>query len=214
MSEAVEADPDKAKRTPEDAAGLKLFATLAASYTVSHAGRGKPSEVRACRTRSIALDRVVVEAAETLAVGTPLYLNIAGLGVCSGRVSRQLENGFVVDIDVTPAQVAKLAPKLRWLKRYYAKDARDTRKHGRQLVPPQVVAVVRKDGPPLAATLYDISSSGLAVRSPENPPVIGTPVTIGPIAATVVRHFSGGFAVQFDESQDIALLKAQLFPKR
>jgi hypothetical protein len=54
-----------------------------------------------------------------------------------------------------------------------------------------------------------MSISGAAV-SADISPAIGTPLAVGKIVGRVVRHFVGGFAVQFVELQDLETLEQRI----
>ncbi|MCD7058613.1 PilZ domain-containing protein [Pelagibacterium xiamenense] len=186
---------------------LRVFATLSASYTVAGAG----SEVHRCRTRSIALDRIVIEAEGAPPQNAKVFLNIPGLGICSGQVSKTMPNGFVVAIALDTRAVAKLMPRLGWLKRFLARDTDNRRAHPRHLMPPYPVTLRGDDGFHAEATLYDLSCSGLAVMTDAQPD-LGARLTLGGISGTVVRYFEGGLAICFDAPRPLEDLRERLFP--
>jgi hypothetical protein len=54
------------------------------------------------------------------------------------------------------------------------------------------------DGRQYPAALVDLSVQGAALNVGVSPP-IGSSVTIGQIAARVIRHFATGIAIEFDD---------------
>lgn len=193
--------------------GLRVFATLAASYSIARKQNDDaPAKVHPCRTRSIALDRMVIEADILPEKGDSVYLNIPGLGLCSGRVNKLLSNGFVAAITLSPDKINELMPRLDWLKRYYKRDAHNNRRHPRHLTPPYQIKLKTPDGESIV-TVYDLSCSGVALLT-DLRPAIGSRLAIAGYDGVVARHFDGGVGVAFDESHPLDKLKASLRPGR
>lgn len=193
--------------------GLRVFATLAASYSVARKqADDAPARVHACRTRSIALDRMVIEAEILPEQGDSVYLNIPGLGLCSGRVSKVLPNGFVTAITLSPDKINELMPRLDWLKRYYKRDAHNNRRHPRHLTPPYQIRLTTPDGE-TQVTVHDLSCSGVALLT-DLRPAIGSKLDFAGYGGTVARHFDGGVGIAFDEPHSLEELKASLRPAR
>ncbi|MCD7058612.1 hypothetical protein [Pelagibacterium xiamenense] len=192
---------------------LRVFVTLPASYTVAGSrAEGEPVAVHRCRTRSIALDRIVIEADTAPPEDTKIHLNVPGLGIYAGQVQKRIATGFVVNITFDAAAVAKLTPRLGWLKRYLARQIDNRRTHARHRLPPYPVQLCADDGTEIPATLYDLSSSGLAVLTDARP-AIGERFTLGGITGTVARLFEGGLALFIDPPRQLDELREQLLPQ-
>jgi hypothetical protein len=199
---------------PERNEGLRLFATLSATYTtLSVGGGGQPRAAHPCRTRSIAIDRSVVEATTLPRLGDKVCLNVSGVGLVTGQVQRLLPGGFVLANEITRGQVAKLEPKLRWLKQYFAHTVDNRRSNERHLAPPYEVTLMAADGTAITAHLHDLSASGLGFMSTQLP-TLGQTLSIGDLTGSVARHFEGGFALRLDGQYDAATLKAKLRPAK
>lgn len=195
----------KSSTAPE--ANLRVFVTLPASYTLARAADGPV--LHRCRTRSIALDRIVIEASDVPALDSKVHLNIPGIDVFSGRVSKTFGTGFVVAIALEPAAIAKLMPRLGWLKRYLSRQISNNREHPRYLLPPHTVQIRTEDGSQGLATLQDMSRSGLAIVTAVHAPV-GTRVTLGGLSGTVARLFDGGLALAIEPPRPVEEIRDHL----
>lgn len=194
-------------------AALRLFATLPASYTLAGPSPdGRPPAITRCQTRTIALDQIVLAGDDGPAPGTRVHVKIPGLGVASGQVARQLDGGFSIALDRDPAAIAKLTPRLRWLKDYFARAASNNRSHPRHLTPPEKV-VVEADGMDVAtATLFDLSAAGVGIHT-DLALETGTRVTVGGLPGTVMRRFEGGLGIQFDTVHGLEDVRNRLLPR-
>ncbi|WP_404400615.1 PilZ domain-containing protein [Pelagibacterium halotolerans] len=198
-------------RTGED---LRVFATLPACYTIAGTGLDDGrATVYPCRTRAIALDRIVIEAEAAPPQDAIIYLNISGLGVCRARVSKILSNGFVAAISLDAEVIAKLVPRLDWLKRHLAGTADDRRDHRRFPTPRYAVRLAGEGGLAAEATTQDLSRSGLAVLT-DALPAIGAHLTLGGMPGEVVRLFEGGLAVRFDTPHPLGEVREQLLRQK
>ncbi len=125
------------------------------------------------------------------------------LGRIEGRVARQMPGGFALHMNLPEVKREKLANQLTWLANRSALGLAEDRRHER-VAPRRTEAVLTLvSGRTLQVRLIDVSLSGAAVAAELGPPV-GTPVTLGRRAGQVVRHFNGGFAVEFDRLIPIA----------
>ena len=95
----------------------------------------------------------------------------------------------------------RLAEKIEWLGKHKDHDAADHRADQR-VVPAQPNSrMVLPDGRSEACVVLDVSASGAGI-SADTLPDIGTVLAIGAVVGRVVRHFDGGFGVQFISRQD------------
>ena len=118
------------------------------------------------------------------------------VGRLEGVVTRQLENGFAMNIAATPRKRDKLAAQLTWLANRELLGSIDDRRHGR--VPPRNAAgrLTLPNGNNISVRVIDVSQSGCAIATDQRPG-IGTQVTIGKTAGRVVRHLEDGFAIEY-----------------
>ena len=90
-------------------------------------GRGTKVCAFACRVRSISAWSAVLIAPVNGGVGEVIKLNFADLGILVGRISRVVDWGFAVDLIATDEARARLATRLRWLKRRTTQNVPDLR---------------------------------------------------------------------------------------
>ena len=103
----------------------------------------------------------------------------------------------------------KLAATLAWLGDRGEARISEERRFRRVVPKNPFSSLTFADGTFLPCRLLNISLSGAAVAT-DVEAAIGTPVRLGPIEATVVRHFEGGLAVDFAKLQTDEWLQTQL----
>lgn len=130
------------------------------------------------------------------AIGERVVVYIDHIGRVEGRVARLFEGGFALTFDGTDRKRDKLASKLTWLANRYHLNLAEDRRHER-ITPSQSVARVSlPDGRNFSAAIIDLSLSGASLGIEYKPP-IGSPLKLGNIRSTVVRHTEDGIAVEF-----------------
>jgi hypothetical protein len=140
-------------------------------------------------------------------VGERVIVYLDHIGRLEGDIVRHSQDGFAMTISATPRKREKIAAQLTWLaNRNLLDPAEDRLDRG---VPANTsTALTLPDGTGHAVHIIDISPSGAALLSAITP-AVGTLVIVGRTTATIVRHFNGGFAVQFGEQlppQDFNLI--------
>lgn len=169
-------------------------------------------QVFACRARSVSSHEAVMNAPVSGAPGDVLSVTLQGLGLLHGRISRVLDGGFAVAFDCSDEERTTLAARIDWLKRRALKAVSDRRAHKRVLPRETRAELVLGDGGRISCFIIDMSQSGVAVSADVLPP-LGSPAGVGAVPGRVVRHITGGFAVQFAELQQIGQLEALLTQK-
>jgi len=94
-----------------------------------------------------------------------------------------------------------LIDKIEWVEKHKNHDVSDKRANERFVPTNPYSRMILADGSCEDCLVLDISVSGAAV-SANTVPNIGTLLAIGTVIGRVVRHFEGGFAVQFIQPQD------------
>jgi hypothetical protein len=156
-----------------------------------------------CQTLNMSPGGVAVLAPVKGRPGERVVMYIEHLGRLEGQVARVFDLGFAVMLSATKRKQDKLADQLTWLANRHDLGLPEDRRHDR-IVPRQTGTIMRlADGREVGVRIIDISLSGTAISSAVVPP-LGTPVTIGRQACKVVRHFEGGFAVEFLRALNIA----------
>ncbi|MCC6737106.1 MAG: PilZ domain-containing protein [Bauldia sp.] len=118
------------------------------------------------------------------------------VGRIEGKVARIYDGGFAMSIVSTPRKKDKLAAKLTWLANRYHLNLAEDRRHERILPSVAVARVFLPDGRDYAARIFDLSLSGASLGLEARPP-IGSPLRVGVIRSTVVRHADDGIAIEF-----------------
>ena len=129
-------------------------------------------------------------------MGERVVIYLEHLGRVEGKISRQFQNGFAIQLLATRRKMDKLASALTWLANRHELGLPEDRRHERVL-PRQTGAILQlPDGREIGVRIIDVSLSGAALSCTDQPP-LDTRVTIGGTPAKVVRHFEGGVAVEF-----------------
>lgn len=172
----------------------------AGSYTLGHwyDPQGRPRSF-ACRTTRVSPFRMLIDAPVTGKIGDRLRSYFRDFGTFDGEISDTVHGGFLLELDMTRAERARLAEKLVWLEKKQGDPGiRDARQDTRYVPTSPHSALTLPDGRSIACFVIDVSLSGAAVSS-EYQPEIGTPLAVGSCLGRVIRLLPDGFAVRFAE---------------
>ena len=153
----------------------------------------------ACRTTSLSPTSITLAAPELGQVGQGVTLLLEHVGLLKGVVARRITGGFQMHVVGTARDRDKLAAKIGWLKKHRLRKTVDRREAPRKLPRVPSAHFYLEDGTEHACFLIDISRSG-AGASAYMRPEIGTSITLGNVAAIVVRHMETGFGVAFRDN--------------
>ena len=157
----------------------------------------------ACRTTRVSPFRMLVEVPIVGRVGERVTSYFREFGEVEGVISEPMQGGFLVDMEMTPANRARLAEQLAWLERKLKDSSiQDARDDARMIPPASHSVLILADGSVHGCFIIDISSAGAGISAEIQPP-IGTPLAIGACVGRVIRVFETGFAVKFLERQDL-----------
>lgn len=118
------------------------------------------------------------------------------IGRIEGVVARHIDGGFAMTISATLRKRDKLASQLTWLANRHNLNLQEDRRHQR-ITPSNPFAEARlPDGRQFRCRIIDLSLSGAAITLDVRPP-IGSPLLLGAIRSTVVRHFEEGVGIEF-----------------
>jgi hypothetical protein len=154
----------------------------------------------ACRAVNISQSSMMLATPVVGPVGERVIAYFEEFGKIHGPITRVLEHGFVMKIAASRDERARLLRRLIWLEQNKNYDAPDVRGHKRIIPEDPLSTIIFPDGSMLGCFVIDISASGAAV-SADIVPEVGTPLAIGKVTGSVVRHFEEGFAVQFKHLQ-------------
>lgn len=181
---------------------VRIIVNIAGRFSLSSRLNARDDRrVFACRAVNLSPQAVALA---TVIIGEPgdrVTAHIDHLGKLQGTLMRVLERGFVMNISATDAErerfdrqdrVGGEAQEPRRERQARQRAVRADQSHSRMIL---------ADGSCEDCLVLDISVSGAAV-SANTVPNIGTLLAIGTVIGRVVRHFEGGFAVQFIQPQD------------
>ena len=129
-------------------------------------------------------------------LGERVVAYIDHIGRIEGTVIRRFDGGFAISVNATLRKKDKIAAKLTWLANRHELKLPEDRRHERITPEVPIAKVVLPDGRELNCPILDLSLSGIALASDARP-LVGSPVKVGSLRASVVRHFDDGFAVEF-----------------
>jgi hypothetical protein len=153
----------------------------------------------ACRTTRVSPFRMLLEVPVAGRVGDRLTSYFREFGKFDGHISDTVHGGFLLELEMTRAERARLAEKLVWLeKRQKDPSICDARRDARFVPNSPHSALTLADGSIVPCFVIDASMSGAAV-SAELQPAIGTALAVGTCVGRVVRQFPEGFAIKFAE---------------
>ncbi|WP_315721176.1 MULTISPECIES: PilZ domain-containing protein [unclassified Bradyrhizobium] len=151
----------------------------------------------ACRTTRVSPFRALLDVPVVGKVGDRLTSYFRDFGKFEGEISDTVHGGFLLELEMTRAERAKLAEKLVWLeKKQKDPTLRDSRRDARFVPNSPHSELTLADGSCIPCLVIDASMSGAAVSAAVQPE-IGTPLAVGSCIGRVVRHFPDGFAVRF-----------------
>lgn len=159
--------------------------------------------------RSVSTTRAVVTADFAVRRGERMVLRFDEVGVRRGVVERSLKEGFIVSFTDVEEPGEGVDARIEWLNKKTRGRAEERRGHKRVIPKTAEAMLILGAENTRDCRVKDMSASGAAILSAEQPG-IGTLLAVGAVPGRVVRHFDGGFGVQFLELQDLSELEALL----
>ena len=153
---------------------------------------GKP-RILECKVVNFTSDHLTVAAPVKGSIGDTVSIYFALLGKFEGPILRTLPTGFTMRIVATYEERVLLQTKLAW---YQNAAQRELRRHARLIPIRPDSTLLTGDGQVHRCEVLDYSVSGAGIRADVTPDV-GAMVTLGWINGRVVRHFRGGFGIEF-----------------
>jgi hypothetical protein len=174
------------------------------------AAAGQLAQVFACRARSISSRVAVLQAPVSGRAGEDVVFRFDDLGILRGTVARRTAHGFVADLVIGEKEQLALLARLAWLKKRGQQPTADRRRNKRWLPRVPRSELQLDDGRKAECFIIDVSATGLAISADVGDLKAGSSLTVGTLAAKVVRRLEVGFAVEFNTVQDPALLEPLL----
>lgn len=141
-------------------------------------------------------------------IGERVIVYLDDIGRIEGPIKEIIDGGFVVELIASPRKRDKLAAQLTWLANKDVLDLPEDRSDKRLVPDNRHSAIILDDGRRYNCKIMDISLSGAAIEIAVRP-AMGTPVTLGRMRATVVRHFQDGIGVEFTAAQEMLTVVQQ-----
>lgn len=129
------------------------------------------------------------------------------IGEIGGTIVRLRPNGFDVQIVADDAARKRLSDKIKWVEKHNRNQVADQRAQGRFVPEDPFSTLIMPDGALLSCFVIDLSAKGAAI-SAHLTPEIGGMLVLGEILSRVVRHFPGGFALEFITEPELETLEA------
>lgn len=129
-------------------------------------------------------------------LGERVVAYVDHIGRIEGNITRLYDGGFAMTINSTPRKKDKMAAKLTWLANRFHLNLAEDRRHERITPSNPLARVVLPDGREFTARILDLSFSGAGLAMEYKPP-IGSPLRLGAIRGTVIRHAEDGIAIEF-----------------
>lgn len=167
----------------------------------------------ACRLVNLSSKAIALATPVNGPLGERVILHVDQLGKIQGMIIRVLDRGFVIGVVAKQEERARLLDKIAWLDKHINYETPDVRKNKRIVPRYPYSTLILANGSVLTCFVIDMSVSGVAV-SADIIPEIGMPLGVGRVVGRVVRHFAGGFAVQFIEPQPFEDLEERILDKR
>jgi hypothetical protein len=149
-----------------------------------------------CQTRNMSPGGLALFAPTHGELGERVVVYLDQLGRIEGHITRKLDNGFAMALNVPVSKRDKIADQLTWLINRAALGMPEDRRHERETVGNRRAILRLSTGREFSSRIIDISLSGIAIQEKEQLP-IGTRLVVGKTPGRVVRHFEGGFAIEF-----------------
>ncbi|MHC5233741.1 PilZ domain-containing protein [Brucella sp. LJL56] len=128
--------------------------------------------------------------------GERIIAYIDHVGRIEGIANEVTSEGFHILLSTSEQKKDKLSAQLTWLANKHELALPEDRRHERVVPHKTQHNITFADGNQRLCRIADLSLSGAAIES-EFKPAIKSGIMLGPIRGTVVRHFQGGFAVEF-----------------
>jgi len=162
-----------------------------------------------CQTQNMSPGSLALTTPVIGRVGERVVAYIDHIGRVEGTITRAYDGGFAMTIIATLRKKDKLAAKLTWLANRHELNLPEDRRHDRATPNITSVTISLPDGREYRAKVLDMSLSGAALGVEVKPP-IGSPVMVGRLRASVVRHAEEGIAIEFATLQTASSLEQNL----
>ncbi len=194
LMEAQVSSPEFGRARPQKFLDGERFRTVPLSLSGRFMRSSKneyPCKLNEASVQHMRLDSPVLVTPDEKIV---VYLD--HLGGLEGEVTKPVNGGFHLRLNITTRKREKLAAQLTWLINRAELSGLEARRHDRVSIANKTIALRFADGQAVECTLLDISLSGASLETSVKP-AIGTEVLVGKQNAIVRRHHEQGIGVEF-----------------
>lgn len=138
-------------------------------------------------------------------VGDRVVAYISEIGRLEGDIVRTFDDGFAIELRITPFKREKLLRTLCTLDQSAEAEETAARRHHRFVPQKRGSDFTLPDGRSYPCEVIDMSLSGASIRVGVVPG-IGTTVYLGKMRGTVARHHREGVAIEFTDMPDLGTL--------
>lgn len=160
-----------------------------------------------CRAVYLSPDEIGLAGPVSGKIGERVIAHVDHLGKLEGPITRLIKGGFMMSVTANREKRGELVAKIEWLENFKNHDTPNRRAASR-IVPANAYSrLTFADGSVETCLVRDFSVTGAAI-SADTLPAIKSVLAVGSVIGRVVRHFDGGFAIQFIEHQDPETVEA------
>lgn len=149
-----------------------------------------------CQTIDVSAGGLALAAPVVGHIGQRVVVYLEHLGRLEGEIVRHLNDGFAMQLRLSPLKRDKIADTLTWLVNRSELGLREDRRHERIEPVHKRLQITFADGSLHPGLLVDVSLSGAFLKC-AMAPRFGEVVTVGATSGRVVRCADEGFAVEF-----------------
>lgn len=150
----------------------------------------------ACRITALGPEGAVLLTQDYLPPRTPVVLYIDELGRIEAEAGGFAGQGFALSFRLKGPPRERFIARLRWVREKESGQIPSERRHARVVPRQKQAQITLADGRGHPCQVLDISLSGAAIMA-DVKPGLGVLLLLGKTRSRVVRHFAGGFAVEF-----------------
>lgn len=157
----------------------------------------KSGQEHDCRTIDLSPGDAFIASSAAVRIGDTIVAYIDQIGRIAGTVIRVSGQGFALLFDASPQKRERLAETLTALINEAKALLNETRRSTRHTGGGEA-RLMFDDGTEMYAEIADFSLVGIAVKTTQPRPLIGTWVQVGAAYGRVARYFETGFAIDFE----------------
>ena len=165
-----------------------------------------------CQTIDMSPGDVSLVCAAPPQLGERVIAYLDEFGRLEGDCARLFDGGFALVLEASAKQRQRIAAQIEWALEHHDLSGENKREYRRFVPREQNSRIALADGRRYPARIIDISLTGAAIALDVRP-ALGSVVKLAGMNGRVVRHFDGGVAIEFGQSQTLSALGRHAIPK-